>query len=152
MGQLKTTLHDDMTTAMKAHDSFTTTVLRMAYAAIKNAEVAGKEARELTDAEELTVLRKEVAARKDSAESYRAGNRPELEKKELAEAALLEKYLPAALAPEALKAIVDEEIAAVGEQPTMKHMGALVKAVTARVDGRATGGEIAALVKAAIAG
>lgn len=150
MGDLKTQLRTDMTTAMKQRDQATTSVLRMAITAISNAEVAGEEQRELSTVEELNILRSQVASRKDSAEAYTAGNRPELAQKELAEVAILEKYLPAPMDPAALKTIVDEEIAALGEPATMRHMGAVVKAVTARVDGLATGGEIAALVKAAI--
>ncbi|MGL4831150.1 MAG: GatB/YqeY domain-containing protein [Propionibacteriaceae bacterium] len=150
MGELKTTIREDLTTAMKARDAMTTSVLRMAMTAISNAEVSGKEQRELSAAEELAVMRSQVSSRKDSAEAYIAGNRPELAEKELAEVAILERYLPAPLDPAALTAIVTEEITALGEPATMRHMGALVKAVTARVDGRATGGEIAALVKAAL--
>lgn len=149
MGALKDQLHHDMTNAMKARDLPTVSTLRMAMAAIANAEVAGKEAKQLSDAEEIAVLQKEVASRKDSAEAYNAGGRPELAAKELTEVEVLAKYLPAPLTDEELTTIVDEEVkAAAGDDaPTMKHMGAIIKAVNARAAGRAEGGRVAAMVK-----
>ncbi|MGL5406298.1 MAG: GatB/YqeY domain-containing protein [Propionibacteriaceae bacterium] len=153
MGQLKDQLRTDMTIAMKARDQATLQVLRMALAAIGNAEVAGDVARELTDVEELTIVQKEVSSRKDSAEAYTAGKRPELAEKELAEVEILNRYLPAALSDTELTAIIDEAFAeVVGDQtPTMKHMGQIIKAVNGKAKGRAEGGTIAALVKARLA-
>lgn len=153
--RLKEQLHDDMTHAMKARDLTTLGVLRMALAAITNAEVAGDEARELSDEEVLKVLQREVASRKDSAEAYTAGNRPELAAKELTEVEILQRYLPAALTEEELGQIVDEEVAAVrasGEEPSMRQMGAVIKAVNARAQGRADGGTVAAMVKRKLLG
>lgn len=149
MGALKDQLHHDMTTAMKARDLPTVSVLRMALSAISTAEVAGKEAKQLSDAEEIAVVQREVASRKDSAEAYTAGSRPELAAKELSEVEVLQRYLPAALTDEELTAIVDEEVkAAAGDEPaTMKQMGAIIKAVNARAAGRAEGGKVAAMVK-----
>ena len=97
MSELKDRINTDKVAAMKAKDQFTLSTLRMALAAIQTEEVAGKSARELSDAEVLTVLNREVAKRKDSAEAYTAGNRPELATKELAEVEVLQRYLPAAL-------------------------------------------------------
>lgn len=152
---LEETLHADMVTAMKARDSQLTTTLRMAIGALKNEKVAGKAARELTEADEVAVLQREVRTRKDSAQAYTDGNRPELAEKELAEAEILAKYLPAMLSDDELDAIVAEEVSAVeaasGEQPTMRQMGAVVKAVNAKVAGRAEGATVAAKVKAALA-
>ncbi len=152
---LEETLHADMVTAMKARDSQLTTTLRMAIGALKNEKVAGKAARELTEADEVAVLQREVRTRKDSAQAYTDGNRPELAEKELAEAEILAKYLPAMLSDDELDAIVAEEVSAVeaasGEKPTMRQMGAVVKAVNAKVAGRAEGATVAAKVKAALA-
>jgi uncharacterized protein YqeY len=140
---------------MKAHDELTKSTLRMAVAAIKNEQVAGKEARELSDAEVLGVLNREVAKRRDSAEAYTAGNRPELAEKELAEIEVLQRYLPAALTDAELDAIVTEEVAAaaaqLGSAPTMRQLGLVIKAVNARAAGRAEGATVAAKVKAALA-
>lgn len=154
MGQLKDQLQRDMQQAMKDHDAVTLSTLRMAIAAIKSAQVAGDEARELSDAEELKLLHKEVSSRKDSAETYDAGNRPELAAKERAEIEVLQRYLPAELTADELQAIVDEEVAKAsegGEKPTMRQMGAIIKAVNARAQGRADGGSVAAAVKAKLA-
>ena len=84
MATLESRLSDDMVSALKAHDKQLTQTLRMAIAAIRTEKVAGKTARELSEAEEIVVLQREVAKRKDSAEAYTQGNRPELAARELA--------------------------------------------------------------------
>ncbi len=154
MAALKAKLKADLVVAMKAHDELTKSTLRMALAAIANAEVAGKSARELDDAEELAILNKEVAKRVDSAQAYQAGSRPELAAKELSEAEILRPYLPKPLTPAEVDAIIGEEVAAVAEQlgaqPTMRQMGQVVKAVNARVQGRADGSTVAGKVRAAL--
>ncbi|MHB1009358.1 MAG: GatB/YqeY domain-containing protein [Propionibacteriaceae bacterium] len=152
MAALKDQLRTDLTTAMKARDTFRTGVLRMVLSAIQTEEVAGTSARELTEDEERAVVGREVRKRKESAELYEAGNRPELAEKELLEAELLGTYLPAALTEDELDAMVAEEVAALGEGASMKQMGAVIKAVNARAKGRAEGGVIAAKVRAALAG
>ena len=155
MGTLETRLATDMVVAMKAHDRESLSTIRMAIAAIKNEKVSGKVARELTDADEVAVLQREVAKRKDSAEAYSSGNRPELAAKELAEAELLGRYLPAPLTDAELDALVAEELAAaeaaLGAAPTMKQLGLVIKAVAARAAGRAEGGAIAAKVRVLLA-
>lgn len=155
MGSLETQLHDDMVAALKAHDRDRVTTLRMAIGALKNEKVAGKVARELSDADEVAVLQREVAKRRDSAQAYTDGKRPELAAKELAEAELITAYLPAALTEAELDALVAAEAAVLsatlGARPSMKQMGLLIKAVQARAAGRADGGTIAAKVRAALA-
>ena len=155
MAAIKTRLKTDLVAALKAHDEARKSTVRMALAAIANEEVAGKTARELTDAEEQQVLAREVSKRKDSAEAYTAGSRLELAAKELAEAAILADYLPQQLTEAEIAAIVDEEVAAVsvalGEKPTMKQMGLVMKAVTPRIAGRGDGKVAAGLVRAALA-
>ena len=115
MAALKDTLRSDLTTSMKARDTFRTGVLRMVLSAIQTEEVAGASARELTEDEERGILGREVRKRKESAELYTAGNRPELAEKELAEVELLGAYLPTALTEAEVDAIVAEEVAALGE-------------------------------------
>ncbi|MBI5027426.1 MAG: GatB/YqeY domain-containing protein [Actinobacteria bacterium] len=154
MSELADRMQADLVAAMKARDDLVRSTLRMAMTAIKNEEVAGTEARELSDNEVLGVLNREVAKRRDSAEAYTAGNRPELAEKELAEVEVLQRYLPAALSDAELDAIVAEEVAAAaaqaGEALTMRHMGLVIKAVNARAAGRAEGAKVAAKVKAAL--
>ena len=155
MSELSDRLQTDLVTAMKAREALTLSTLRMAIAAIRNEQVAGKQARVLSEAEVVTVLNREVAKRRDSAEAYTAGQRPELAAKELAEVELLQRYLPTALTDAELDAIVAEEVSAaaasLGAAPTMKQMGLVIKAVNARAAGRAEGGKVAAKVKAALA-
>ena len=155
MSELSDRLQTDMVTAMKARDAATVSTLRMAIAAIKNEQVAGKEARVLSEVEVVGVLNREVAKRRDSAEAYTAGNRPELAAKELQEVEVLQRYLPTALTDDELDVIVAEEVSAMaassGGAPTMKQMGLVIKAVNARAAGRAEGAKVAAKVKAALA-
>jgi Uncharacterized conserved protein len=155
MSELADRLQADLVAAMKGHDELTRSTLRMAIASIKNEQVAGKQARQLEQAEVLTVLNREVAKRRDSAEAYTTGNRPELAERELAEIEVLQRYLPAALTDDELDAIVAAEVsvasAQLGESPSMKQMGLIIKAVNAQVAGRAEGAKVAAKVKAALA-
>lgn len=154
MGTLETTLVADMKDALRAGDKDRLGTLRMAIAALRNEKVAGKVARELTDAEELRVITSEVNKRKDSAEAYTQGNRPELAERELAEVAILATYLPAPLTEAELDALVVQAIAVItetlGEAPTMKQMGQVIKAVNAEAAGRADGGTVAGKVRAAL--
>lgn len=155
MSELADRLHADLVAAMKDRDELTRSTLRMAIAAIKNEQVAGKEARTLEQGEVITVLNREVAKRRDSAEAYTAGNRPELAERELAEIEILQRYLPAALTDAELDELVAAEVAAaaqaLGDQPSMKQMGLIIKAVNAKAAGRAEGAKVAAKVKAALA-
>lgn len=148
MSALKDRLRDDLNTALKARDALRTSVIRMALAAITNAEVAGKEARELTDDDVLTVLSSEAKKRRESATAFDEGNRPELAEKERAEAAILADYLPEPLSDEEIAAIVSgviDQTGAAGEG--MKAMGKVMGAVSAQTKGRADGGAVAAEVR-----
>lgn len=151
---LEKQLHDDMVAAMRAKDKTLTTTLRAGIAALKKEKVAGDTARELTEDEEIAVLQREVRSRKDSAEAYTDGGRPELAEAELAEIDILSKYLPAMLTDEELDVIVTEEITDAtevnGATPTMRQMGQIIKAVNARAEGRAEGATVAAKVKQAL--
>ncbi len=155
MSETSDRLRTDLVTAMKAHDAVTLSTLRMTIAAIMNEQVAGKEARVLSEVEVVGVLNREVAKRRDSAEAYTAGHRPELAGKELSEVEVLQRYLPASLADDELDAIVAEEVSAaaasLGAAPSMRQMGLVIKAVNARAAGRAEGAKVAAKVKAALA-
>ncbi|MDR1386979.1 MAG: GatB/YqeY domain-containing protein [Propionibacteriaceae bacterium] len=151
MADLKDTLRSDLTTAMKAKRAFDTQVLRLALAAIANQEVSGRSARQLSRSEEEAVLRREARQRRESAQIYAEAGRPELADKELAEAELLEGYLPAPLDEAELDALVAAQLAAWPEA-TLKQMGQIVKAVNAEVQGRAPGALVAQKVKAALSG
>ncbi|PIE99387.1 MAG: glutamyl-tRNA amidotransferase [Propionibacterium sp.] len=146
MGKLKDQLRADLAVAMRAKDEAAKTNIRMTLGAIQNEEVAGAVAKELTDAEELAVVQREVRKRRDSAQAYRDGGREELAAKEEAEAQWLSRYLPEPLTEDEVAALVAEEIAKV-DNPTMKSMGQIIKAVAARADGRAEGAVVARLTK-----
>ncbi len=151
MARIKEQLRADLTTAMKTRDEVAKSVIRMALAAIQYKEVSFDEARQLTDEEELAVITKEQRNRLESAKTYADAGRDELAAKESAEAEVLARYLPAPLTTGEVIEIVEAQIAAtaaeLGEAPSMKQMGAIVKAVNQQVAGRAEGKLIASLVK-----
>ncbi len=148
---LKQTLHSDLTTAMKAHEKVRAATLRMTLSAITNAEVAGDEARELTDDEVLGVITKEAKKRREAAKAYDDAGRGELAGTERAELEVLETYLPAQLGDDELQALVADAIAETGATG-MAGMGQVMKAVQPKVAGRADGARVAALVKKTLAG
>ncbi|MFM8528545.1 MAG: GatB/YqeY domain-containing protein [Ilumatobacteraceae bacterium] len=149
---LKITLQNDLNTAMKAGDEMTKSTLRMLISAVKNAEVAGKQAVDLSDPQVIDVLRAEAKKRAESAELYAGAGRNELADKERAEILVIERYLPAAIDADALAAIVADEVgkAAAAGQSGPKAMGVVIKAVKERVGGGADGAAIAAAVKSAL--
>lgn len=151
MGATKDRLKTDLAAALRAKDEQAKTNIRMMMAAISVEEVAGDTARELSDAEELAIINKELKKRRESAAIYGDAGRAELAERETAEAEFIAAYLPTPLTTEEISALVDEAVAALDAPPTMKDMGALVKAVTAKADGRAEGKEIAGLVRAKLA-
>ena len=111
---LKARLQHDLHDAMRARDTVRSGTLRMTLTAITNAEVAGDEARELSDDEVLKVVAKEAKKRKEAAAAFTGAGRPELAATEEAELLVLEGYLPAQLDDEALREIVDRAVAATG--------------------------------------
>jgi uncharacterized protein YqeY len=151
MSTLEQRLRDDLTTAIRAREEITSATLRMALTAVKNEAVSGTVARELTDADIVTVLGREAKKRRESATAYDDAKRPELADRERAELAVLEGYLPAQLGDVELHALVADAVAETGaDSPRM--MGAVMKVLTPRVAGRADGGRVAAAVKAALGG
>ncbi len=129
----------DIKEAMKAKQADRLGVLRLLKAAIKNAAIEkGGQAGVLDDTEATSVIRKQVKQRQDSIEGFEKGNRPELAAKERAEIEVLNTYLPQALSPEELGRLVDEAIAEVGTAGKAQ-MGAVMKALTPKVNGRADG-------------
>ena len=139
-------LQADLTTAMKARDELTTTTLRSAIAAVREARVAGKTARELSDEDVEGVLRTQVKRRDEAAEAFRDGGRPEQADRELAEKAVLEQYLPKGLDDTELRALVDATLREGGFSESAQ-MGQAMKAVMAAVGGRADGKVVSTLVK-----
>jgi uncharacterized protein YqeY len=148
---LKGRLEEDMRAAMKARDELVTSTLRMAIAAVRNAEVAGASARELSDDEVLAVLTKEAKKRREAATAFADAGRTEQADKERAEEEILAGYLPSQLSDEELARIVGDALAA-GGFAGPKSMGPAMRAVQAAVAGRAEGGRVAAEVRRRLAG
>lgn len=151
MAATKLRLKQDLAAALRAKDEHAKTTIRAMMAAIATEEVAGSSPRELSDAEEITVITREMRRRRESATTYADAGREDLATKEAAEADFIQGYLPAPLTDDELSEIVAEEVQKVrdaGDDPSMKHMGAIVKAVNARAAGRADGGVVAARVRA----
>ncbi|RZO84626.1 MAG: GatB/YqeY domain-containing protein [Oceanococcus sp.] len=142
---LRARIQDDIKTAMRAREQDKLATLRMLSAAIKQREV--DERVELADGDVLSLVEKLIKQRRDAAKQYDDGGRPELAEKEVAEAALLEVYLPAQLSDDELAALVDScitEAGAAGPQDMGKVMG-LIKP---RAAGQADMGKVSQLVKA----
>jgi uncharacterized protein len=146
MSTLKDRLTADMRAALKARDELTTSTLRMALAAVGNAEVAGREKRELSDDEVLAVLTKEAKKRREAATAFADAGRAERADRERAEEEVLIGYLPAQLSDEELAGIVSQALAGV-DATGKSAMGQAMKAAQAAVAGRAEGGRVAAEVR-----
>ena len=146
---LKDRLQTDLTAAMRARDALRAGTIRMALAAVTSAEKAGDVARELSDDEVLGVLGKEAKKRRESAPAYDGAGRPELADRERQELEVLDEYLPRQLDDAEIAAVVAEEVdaAAAAGATGMPAMGRVMKAVQARVAGRAEGGKVAAEVR-----
>jgi len=144
------TIRQDLTTAMKGRDELRRRTLRAVIAAVQEAEVAGPEARPLTDDEVQAVIATQVKRRVEAATAFSEGDRPEKASAELAEKAVLEEYLPAALTPDELEALIGRVLTD-GDWTTKADMGQAMKAVNAEVAGRADGRTVAGLVKARLA-
>jgi uncharacterized protein YqeY len=136
----------DIKEAMRAKDATKLGVLRMLKSALKNAaiEKSGAEG-QLNDAEGIQVVRKQTKQRQDSIESFEKGGRAELAAKEKEELSILNAYLPAAMSAEELSNVVRETIAEVGAT-SRAQMGTVMKALQAKVAGRADGKTLSAEV------
>jgi uncharacterized protein len=149
MGTLKDLLTADMRAALKARDELTTSTLRMALAAVGNAEVAGKSKRELSDDEVQSVLTKEAKKRREAAAAFADAGRAEQAARETAEGEVLERYLPKQLTDEELTEVVAGALSSGGL--LSGPMGPAMKAAQAAVAGRADGARVAAEVRRQLA-
>lgn len=151
MAELKDRLRADLTDAMKTQDKLRTATLRMVLAAIQSEEVAGKQARELSDEDVMKVLARESKKRGEAAEIYTQNGRGELAAEEHAEAQIIDEYLPTPLDDAEVAHLVDTAIAQVaeqiGERPSVKQMGLVMKAATEIAAGKADGARLSAAVK-----
>jgi uncharacterized protein YqeY len=146
MGTLKDRLNEDLHNAMRGRDELTTSTLRMALSAVRNAEVAGVQARDLSDDEVLGVLTKEAKKRREAATAFSEAGRAEQAAKENAEGEILDGYLPAQLSDVEIAELVAGALQA-GGFSGKGQMGPAMKAAQAAVAGRAEGGRVATEVR-----
>jgi uncharacterized protein YqeY len=148
MSDLKDRLRADLTTAMKARDQVRSSTLRMVLTAVTNAEVAGKQATELSDEDVLGVLTSEAKKRREAATAFDEGGRAEMADKERAELAVISDYLPEQLDEGEVVELVTATIADLGVAGEgMKAMGRVMGALQPKVKGRADGAVVAAEVR-----
>lgn len=140
-------LQSDVKDAMKARDSGRVQTLRLFVNAIQN-EAKAKQ-RDLEDTEQIAVLQKQKKQRIEAAEAFEAGGHPDRAAEERSQSAILDGYLPEQLSQSELDDIVRTAIAEVGAE-SPKDMGAVMKAVTPRIAGRADGRAVSGAVQAAL--
>jgi uncharacterized protein len=150
MSTLKARLHQDVITHMKGGNKVALNTVRNVLGEISTREKSGKTPVELDDAQVTALLQKEAAKRRDTAGIYTEAGESDRAAAEIAEAEVIEAYLPKPLSRPEVEAIVDEEIAALraeGQELGMRQMGAVMKAVTAKVAGRFDGKAVSDLVR-----
>jgi len=147
---LKEKLQADLTDAIRSRNEVVSGTVRMLLAAITNEEVAGKAAKVLTDAEIITVLSREAKKRREAVEAYTQAKRDDLASKEKAEAAVIANYLPAQLTEDEIKKLIHDAIVETGATGPA-GMGLVMKVLQPKIAGKADGGVVSGLVKAALA-
>jgi len=148
---LKEILRGDLTEAIRSRDELKSGTIRMVLTAITNEEVAGKQARTLTEPELITVLSREAKKRREAAEAFTDGGRLDRAEREKLEGELITTYLPRQLSNDELKQLISAAIiesGAIGPS----GMGQVMKIISPEIVGKADGGTVSALVKAALTG
>jgi uncharacterized protein YqeY len=148
---LKEKLQNDLTDAMRARDEIRASTIRMILTSIKNEEVAGKEARELNDAEMITVLSREAKKRREAAEAFDQAGAKDRADRERAEGVVIAEYLPRQLSEDEIKALIAVAMTETGAN-SPAQMGLVMKSLQPKIAGKADGGLVSSLVKAALAG
>jgi uncharacterized protein YqeY len=148
---LKEILQHDLTEAIRSRDELKSGTIRMVLTAITNEEVSGKEARTLTEPELITVLSREAKKRREAAEAFSEGGRPDRAEREKLEGEFIITYLPAQLSEAEIKDLISAAIAETGASGPA-GMGQVMKIISPKIAGKADGGTVSALVKAALTG
>jgi uncharacterized protein YqeY len=148
---LKEKLQNDLTDSMRARDEVRSSTIRMILTSIKNEEVAGKEARDLSDAEIITVLSREAKKRREAAEAFDQAGVKDRADQERAEGVVIAEYLPKQLSEEEIKTLIAAAMAETGAN-SPAQMGLVMKSLQPKIAGKADGGLVSSLVKAALAG
>jgi uncharacterized protein YqeY len=148
---LKERLQGDLTEAIRSRDELRSGTIRMVLTAITNEEVSGKSARVLTDAEIITVLSREAKKRREAADAFKDAGRADRAEQETNEGRVITEYLPEQLTEADVKKIIADAIAETGATGPA-GMGVVMKAIQPKVAGKADGGTVSSLVKAALTG
>ncbi|MGD8404800.1 MAG: GatB/YqeY domain-containing protein [Anaerolineales bacterium] len=146
---IKTQLNESMKDAMRSGDTVRRTTVRMALAAIKQTEVDKRT--ELDELAVIALLQKEIKNRKEAIEEAKTAGREDLIDENKAEIAVLEEFLPEAMSADELREIVSAAIAETGAT-SMADMGKVMKVALEKAAGRASGGEVSAIVREQLAG
>lgn len=148
---LKEKLQSDLTESMRNRDEIRSSTLRMILTAIKNEEVSGKEARDLSDAELITVLSRESKKRREAAEAFDQAGAKDRADTERAEGVIIAEYLPKQLSEAEVKDLIASAIKETGAN-SPAQMGLVMKSLQPKIAGKADGALVSSLVKAALAG
>ena len=143
---LKEKLQSDLTQSMRDRNELRSGTIRMVLTAIKNEEVSGKEAREVSDAEVITVLSREAKKRREAAEAFEqagAKDRADIEK---AEGEIIVTYLPAQLSESEIKDLINAAIAETGASGP-QQMGIVMKSIHSKIVGKADGEKVASTIR-----
>jgi uncharacterized protein YqeY len=143
---LKEKLQSDLTQSMRDRNELRSGTIRMVLTAIKNEEVSGKEARELSDAEVITVLSREAKKRREAAEAFEQAGAKDRAANEKAEGVIIAEYLPAQLSEAEIKDLIAAAIAETGAAGP-QHMGLVMKSIQPKIAGHADGSMVSRLVK-----
>ena len=146
---IKESLRSDLTEDIRGRDEITSGTIRMVLTAITNEEVAGKEARVLSDDEVITVLSREAKKRREAAEAFENAGRSDRAVLEKAEGEVIGRYLPAQLSVDEIKKMIADAIASTGAAGP-GDMGKVMGAVKALIAGKADGSIVSNLVKEAL--
>ena len=148
---LKERLQSELTEAIRSRNELKSGTIRMILTAITNEEVSGKSARVLADAEIITVLSREAKKRREAAEAFADAGRADRAEQETNEGKIISEYLPEQLSEADLKKMISDAIAETGASGPA-GMGLVIKVISPKIAGKADGGTVSGLVKAALSG
>jgi len=151
MSTLKDRLRADLHAAIKSRDELRAATLRLVLTAITTEEVAGAQARTLTDDDVVKILTREAKKRREAAEAFAGAGRAQQAERERSEHEVIGEYLPAQLTDDELRRMVAAAIDETGAAGP-RAMGQVMKAVTPKVAGRAEGGRVAGEVRRQLGG
>lgn len=150
MGELQQKIRSEMQKALKERDELKLSVLRGTISAMTNEAVAtGRGAQgELSDDEVIKIMKREVKKRREAAEQFEKGKRPELAEIEISELAILEPYLPQVASKDEIRTVAEMKMTELGMHPDNESQkGALIGAVMKEMSGRADGGDVKEVVE-----